>query len=310
MIDALQRLALVLFSTTAFLSSPGIALALSMLNATGDYGAAIPSNTLQDRDGNAKQLPQSTPPAVKVRTQPANSIHFQPSPYRLPEIQRGREAGNPAGGNCTINWQHRTPRLTALIPDTSIGLTLLSDPMVFVYIPPIQERSGETRSNKAMLGEWMLFDQDETTLLYRSTVPLPKTGGIVSFRVTQRSGLEARPLELQPEQNYVWHFTVLCNQEDFTRNPYVMGLIRRTKPNRALSQALQQASPEKRANIYARAGIWYDALATLAEHRRNQPSNPQLTADWATLLHDVHLEQLVSQPLLSGCCNFIVGPNQ
>jgi hypothetical protein len=52
-------------------------------------------------------------------------------------------------------------------------------------------------------------------------------------------------------------------------------------------------------NLYAQAGLWYDALAALASLRQSQPQNPAFVTEWRELLGAVNLEALANQPISS-----------
>jgi hypothetical protein len=69
------------------------------------------------------------------------------------------------------------------------------------------------------------------------------------------------------------------------------------EPSPSLSQQLATATPEEQPQIYAQAGIWYEALATLVKLRQDQPQNPALISQWETLLASVGLEQIADQPI-------------
>jgi len=49
---------------------------------------------------------------------------------------------------------------------------------------------------------------------------------------------------------------------------------------------------------YARNGIWYETLATLAEMRRLAPNDSRLTTEWTQLLQSQGLESIADQPLV------------
>jgi hypothetical protein len=65
-----------------------------------------------------------------------------------------------------------------------------------------------------------------------------------------------------------------------------------------LAQALTTAATEEKPDIYAKAGIWYEAVATLIKLRQEQPQNVALLNQWQTLLKSVGLEKIADQPLL------------
>ena len=50
--------------------------------------------------------------------------------------------------------------------------------------------------------------------------------------------------------------------------------------------------------LYAQAGIWYEALATLAELRRSKPNDSVLISAWESLLQSVGLDTVAKEPII------------
>ncbi|WP_348244518.1 DUF928 domain-containing protein [Leptolyngbya sp. DQ-M1] len=64
----------------------------------------------------------------------------------------------------------------------------------------------------------------------------------------------------------------------------VVQLRLRVSPNPSLSQQIQQAEFRQKVRLYAENGIWFDAVATLAEARSVNPKDAELAKDWEQLL--------------------------
>ncbi|WP_210407399.1 DUF928 domain-containing protein, partial [Hydrocoleum sp. CS-953] len=59
-----------------------------------------------------------------------------------------------------------------------------------------------------------------------------------------------------------------------------------------------QKTPESdRWLIYSEAGIWYEALVTLAELIRSNPNDVKFTSEWQNLLNSVGLNEVATEPL-------------
>jgi hypothetical protein len=84
---------------------------------------------------------------------------------------------------------------------------------------------------------------------------------------------------------------------------YVEGAIKRVEADPTLAQRLQRATPQERVAIYAKAQLWYEALGTLAELRRDRPNDPVLADAWTQLLDSVKLDTISRQPLYQGVSN-------
>jgi len=170
--------------------------------------------------------------------------------------------------------------LTAIVPNSNIGLTTQANPTLFFYIP----------QNKATL-EFVLQDQDKE---YKQTYKPMDKGGIV--------GIPLNVASLEVGKEYRWSFSIVCNPKERSKDKFVEGRIKRIKTVPQLASKLATATPQDRANIYAEAGIWQDSITTLAQMISSNPNNAQLKADWKELLtsNSVGLGNLVSEPLLLG----------
>ncbi|BBD62196.1 hypothetical protein NIES2109_50350 [Nostoc sp. HK-01] len=172
--------------------------------------------------------------------------------------------------------------LTALIPESQLGLTTLSNPALFFYVP------------QTSAPELELVVQNETEQeVYTQKYKPNNKAGIISIRLPVNS--------LTVNKQYKWKLSVICNPTDKSQNKVVAGLIQRVLPDLQLVKKLQQATRQERAVLYAAAGIWHDALATVAQRRYLFPHNPEIASDWEELLTtpNVRLNQeIVKQPLI------------
>jgi hypothetical protein len=176
--------------------------------------------------------------------------------------------------------------LTALIPEKPqpVGLTTAANPTFFFYIP----------NNSVKDANFILYD-DRDQEIYSTTIELPKNkSGIMSWQFTPK----ANSPTLAVGKNYRWRFTMICVPKDHSKDLFVTGLIQRVPLNPELTAKLEKASLEERLNIYAKAGIWHETLATLAELRRQNPENQQLVNDWANMLKQIGLNDIADEPLL------------
>ncbi|MGI8503456.1 MAG: DUF928 domain-containing protein [Hassallia sp.] len=168
--------------------------------------------------------------------------------------------------------------LTAVVPNSNIGLTTQANPTFFFYVP----------QTSATL-ELVLHDQDKE---YKQTYKSSEKGGIVSIPFNKTS--------LEVDKVYRWSFSIVCNPKERSKDKFVEGAIKRVKTGEQLATKLATASPQELANLYAEAGIWQDSLFSLAQSLLSNPNNGELKAEWQTLLtsKSVGLDNLVSEPLL------------
>lgn len=209
----------------------------------------------------------------------------QPNPT-LRDTRQGGIRKNPC-------WMD-TQQLTALVPLTE-GETSAEYPTVFWYIPKMN-----ARYTPAPELELTLLDAKEQEI-YLAKYSLTKSAdrmvgipGIMSLALRQ-------PHALKMGEAYTWHLRVTC---DATRpmnasDQIVEGGIKRVALNPNLARRLQQATPEERLILYARAKLWYEMLEELVKLRRDRPNDPNLKDAWEKLFVAVGLDQVSQIPIIT-----------
>jgi len=141
----------------------------------------------------------------------------------------------------------------------------------------------------------VLLKDEQQQVLSRSTFPLPPQPGIVSLPLASTTPplIEGTP--------YQWVITAGCNLADIDQRlpPIGMGWIQRVAPLPTAPDAA--LSPADQPQAYAAAGIWYDAVSSLAALHRQNPQSPSAGRDWQALLDAVDLGAIADRPLLD-CC--------
>jgi hypothetical protein len=168
-------------------------------------------------------------------------------------------------------------QLTALIPPNKFGLTISSNPKFFAYIP---------RTN-AIAVEFTLENPQGKGIAHKR-LELTTTPSIVNVQ------FEKTPLEVG--KDYKWLISVVCETGD-PEDLFAEGIIRRIKPDQPLLKKLETATAIEKVYIYAKSGIWHDAIADLANLRLSQPNSADLKTSWLTLLKSSSLEPLANTPL-------------
>lgn len=207
--------------------------------------------------------------------------------------KRGSPVTTSAGGSRGCIIGEESPAV-ALIPADHLALTTKADPMLLWYISQDAVQSARTLIFK-------IKDRDDSRTLYKTTIPLPTRAGIVSL------SLDVAPEAslLRAGEMYHWYLIMDCDPKDPSANIFIDGWFERVdpasipvNPGSTLAAALEGASLPERFSLYARTGIWHDALETLVELRRAQPNNAVVRAGWNQLLASVGLGQLSAAPLL------------
>jgi Domain of Unknown Function (DUF928) len=186
----------------------------------------------------------------------------------------------------TLDGQTLTTPLVALVPSSSLGnygLTLDGYPSFYIHMPAVSE---------ARL-EFILLDELGDRIY--------ETGYLVAAREATFSIDLPRNANLPPlevGQIYTWQVRLKLNPNSIVTDYIVQGQIERFEPEALLAKDLEAASPEEKVVLYARSGLWYDALHALAELRRANPNDPLLANEWTQLLRSADLDDIADRALI------------
>ncbi len=177
----------------------------------------------------------------------------------------------------------RGPSLTALIPQTLMGLTVSGRPTFYYHV------SAPLRNSTV---EFELADEDDNTIYKTSFNMNTPEGGIFSISIPE---IETSPV-LEVGKTYRLYLTVKNADGSFL--DLVTGWVKRVELSPSLITKLEGANLEESLGIYEGQAIWYDALAALGELRRSNPGDVELELKWNQLLKEVKLEPIARQPFL------------
>ena len=233
-------------------------------------------------------LPSILPVRTQARTlanerqvvnQPAPIIYFEPPNDDSVDGDGDSRGGasRPVTQKCQQDATYRVP-MTALLPDSSRGLTVDTHPTFFVYIPP----------TSAPQAYFIIKDTTTDLEVYQTMFPLTQTSGILGIPLPD----SVPPLEVG--KTYRWFVGLLC-QPSQTDLPWVEGSIERIEPDGELKV---NASLEEQALSYGASGIWYDTIERVIQLRQQQPNNELLGRTWSELLDSVGLGEIATQPML------------
>ncbi len=223
---------------------------------------------------------------VNSKTLRDNRIRFPLSPAMKQAVIDRRESQQRAlvrGQGC----------LTPVTPPIQ-AVTVSEYPTVFIYVG---KPSSNSLCQKAQIVEFELWDDEQDLQIYSTTVVPPDTSGIVSVSLPKNGS--SQPLMVG--KRYRWDFNLVCDPIDRMKDYRAGGEIQRIELNPSLKKQLEESSLLEKAIVYAKAGIWYDTLATLAELRSSQPNDSTLAAEWEDLLRSVGLNDIAREPLIK-CC--------
>lgn len=243
--------------------------------------------------------------AEVIKTENPHFVLFEPPTDRTLNDSRGG-ASRPGEVKCLEDEAYPFP-LTALIPQSGLGLTANPHPTLLVYVPP----------TTATQAHFTLRDSNQQGL-YQTQLPIAPTGGILNIT------LPADSPALSVGSHYQWSLGLLC-QTPQTDMPIASGQIQRVDAPEIAAVANQPLWLQAKA--YGQAGIWYDMLASLvalqqperydsgfsgeisgemSDEARREPSgearreaSDDLSHDWARLLEAEQLGAIAHSPFFT-----------
>jgi Domain of Unknown Function (DUF928) len=222
-------------------------------------------------------LPSLLPPmqAVPAPILQNQNVNFTPpSDVTAPD---NREGGTHRG--CQLR---EGLSITPLIPESNIGLTLTESPTFFVYV-----------SQPAAQVEFVLLNEDESEVVYESSLKIDKAG-IVGVSLSDKG----KTKNIEVGKRYVWSFALACDPQERSGDYITKGWMQRVEPQGTLKSALANPDPRAKLIAYAKNGIWYETLATLAQMRSVAPDDARLKTEWTQLLKSQKLEAVADKPLV------------
>ena len=186
--------------------------------------------------------------------------------------RQGNRSGNDSRGNCGAS----PTNLTALMPSSNLGRTIVAQPTLWFYIPYTSEQIA--------FGTFALQDSagnDVTTERLRFSPP--ENPGFTSLTLPQEF------LLADVGDEYRWFLELHCVSANGL--VYVDGWVQRA----ALPDTQIADQPER---IYVENDIWLDAINYLGQRRAQDPTNTELLERWNQLLALLELETLPAEPFV------------
>ncbi|BDA70121.1 hypothetical protein CAL7716_042870 [Calothrix sp. PCC 7716] len=196
-----------------------------------------------------------------------------------PPPRQGTPKGTVPAGSRRGCPQTQKP-LTALVPVTKFsdntelrwGLTTQDHPTFWFYVP--------YESKSVQTAKFSLRDRTNRTL-YETNITLTGTPGVINVSLPS----EAPRLENNQWYRLYLFINISCAPNTPYQKDFAEAWVKRETLTPALSSELEKASIQQKANIYAKNGIWFDAITTVAEERRQNSNDKQ----WNNLLQSAGL---------------------
>ena len=171
----------------------------------------------------------------------------------------------------------------ALVRNNQTERTVSDYPTLFFYLPQTEAESAE----------FTLLDPSGNQI-YQQTLAVKNLSGVIAVSIPANSNVPA----LEAGKSYTWNFTLICNPTDRAGDLLAIGKVERVNLSADIRSQLEQADAREKIFIYAKNGIWLDALSNLAAARRTFPTNEAIQADWESLLGSVKLSEIAKEPIV------------
>ncbi|MEM9979586.1 MAG: DUF928 domain-containing protein [Cyanobacteria bacterium P01_D01_bin.2] len=193
-----------------------------------------------------------------------------------PDFDEPDRQGNRSGADSRGNCGASSINLTALMPSSNLGRTVVAQPTLWFYIP--------YSSEQIAFGTFALQDSAGNDVTpERLQFSPPENPGFASLTLPQEV------LLADVGDEYRWFLELHCVSENGL--VYVDGWVQR-----AALPDTQTADPPER--IYGENGIWLDAINYLGQRRAQDPTDTELLERWNHLLALLGLETLPAEPFV------------
>ena len=213
----------------------------------------------------------STVKADNKNTVEAKGNSSSPGGFSYRPPMRGAPAARIGGGTRGVG--NKTLELVVLAPDHT-GLTTKEQPTLYWYA---------SEPVPAKLEVTLINDEDIDPAL-EEVVATPGEAGIQSIDLTKTGA------KLVPGKEYRWFVSVIADARQRSNDVVASGTIQRITPSETLKSEISGADENALAGIYAREGVWYDAIDSLTRMINKSPSDSGLQQQRTALLEQVGLQ--------------------
>ncbi|MEB3883518.1 DUF928 domain-containing protein [Lyngbya sp. CCY1209] len=228
-------------------------------------------------------LLSSTFPSIAQSDSSEEPIQFIPQANREPPES---DSGPGTRGICVPT---EIPLTAVVGRQNLLDLTLGDRPTFWIYIP-----YSSSDVNSAIFS---LQDEAGEVEIWGTQLQLKNTPGIVAISPPET----VPPLEVS--RTYRWYFEMDCAGDsiDPASPPTVSlkGVVTRVSDPAIETELKSAQTAPERARIYARNGLWYDAVTALGSLLLEDPQNAQIRELWTQLLGDEEagLEDISREPI-------------
>ncbi len=237
-------------------------LALTLMGTAGLGEVTRPNAAIASQASGG--IAQAQPASKKAKF----NGFFAPKDRAMPKDS----GGGASRGRCLQNRTGIQEAVTLLTPEGNSGLTALARPSFMAKVD-------QTSAKQVFFS---LKNEDES-YFFEMTMSLPSSdSNWVKFQLPEN----APPLKIG--EQYRWSVAVICGSKLGPDSPWAAGWVERVEavdPN-----AGRTLQPLELASYYGKAGLWYDTVAVLANHRENNGAEAE--AAWSQLFKDGVLNKI------------------
>ena len=182
---------------------------------------------------------------------------------------RGAPGGRVGGGT---RGPSEAPVLYALVPD-HVAMTSEEQPQLVWYL-------SKTTSYPL---EFTVVERDGVEPLLEVPLPSPLEPGV------QILSLPEYDLKFEPGKTYQWFVSLVPDAAHRSQDIIAGGTLEMSQLPGGMAENVRQANPLDATKLFAKAGFWYDAMATISQSIQENPTRSELHDVRATLLEQVNL---------------------
>jgi hypothetical protein len=207
--------------------------------------------------------PKPTTPPAQAAAKPSG-IKFRAPATGAPAVRVTGGSRGEGDANVTLD----------VLAPIEVGITTLEQPSLFWR---------QSKSSPAKFELTVIQEKRIKPLLQMNLDHATKTG-------IQRLKLSDFGTKLEPGVEYQWIVALIHDPENRSRDLVASGSIKRIAAGAELKEKIARADAASLPSVYAEAGIWYDALASLADQMDANPKDQTLRQMRADLLTQVGLK--------------------
>ena len=220
------------------------------------------------RQSTSKDTESSDTKPVKIKKSPPAGMPI----YKPP--RRGAPVGRVAGGTRGILDEY--PSILCVITPDHTALTIQDQPQLYWFLRELTHYSIEL----TIIEEQAIFPLLETRLA------APERPGIQSIRLTDFG------IHLTKDIVYKWFIAIVPDPNRRSKDVLAWGAVRYMEIPDELKEKLLQYDRVTALNIYASAGIWYDAFAAISQLIKASANDDDLIKKRNALLEQIGLLEI------------------